>query len=75
MYSSNWLHRYMIMNVMQYVANRVADPDPDLFGRIRIRKIFAGSGSISGSYRYLGNVKFYKQGKNIFKIEVLHIFR
>jgi len=47
--------------------------DPDLFGMIRIQvwKIFTGS----GSNRYFGNVKFYKQGKNILKIEVLHIFR
>ena len=29
----------------------------------------------SGSYRYFGNKKLYKQGKNILKIEVLHIFR
>jgi len=29
----------------------------------------------SGSYRFFGNVKLYKQGKNILKIEVLHIFR
>ena len=43
--------------------------DSDLFGRIRsrIRKMF--------TYRYFGNVKLYKQGKNILKIEVLHIFR
>ena len=45
-------------------------------GRIRtilVRKIFSGS----GSYRYFGNVKLYKQGKNkkYFKKEVLHIFR
>ena len=33
--------------------------DPDLFGRIR--KIFAGSGSC----RYFGKVKLYKQRKNI----------
>ena len=47
--------------------------DPDLFGRIRsrIRKIFTGS----GSYRYFDNVKLNKQGINILKIEVLHIFR
>ena len=45
--------------------------DPDLFGRIRIWKIFTGS----GSYRYFGYVKLYKQGKNILKIEVSHIFR
>jgi len=32
---------------------RVADPDPDLFGRIR--KIFTGS----GYYRYFGYVKLY----------------
>ena len=38
---------------------RVADPDPNLSGRIRIRKIFTGS----GSYQYFGNVKLYKQGK------------
>ena len=30
------------------VPIRVADPEPDLFGRIRIRKIFTGS----GSYRF-----------------------
>ena len=54
---------------------------PDLFGRIRIRsrirKIFTGSGSVSGSgsYRYFSNVKLYKQGQNILKIEVSHIFR
>ena len=57
------------------ITIRVADPDPNpdpvLFGRIRIRKIFTGS----GSYRYFGNVKLYKQGKNILKIEVSHIFR
>jgi len=55
---------------------RVADPDPNpaLFGRIRIRKIFTGSGSESGSYRYryFGNIKLYEQGKII---EVLHIFK
>ena len=47
---------------------RVADPDPNpgLFGRIR--KFFTGS--VSGSYRYFGNVKLYKPGKNILKIEV-----
>ena len=44
--------------------------DSDLFGRIRSRKIFTGSGSVSGSYRYFGNVKLYKQGI----IEVLDIF-
>ena len=44
------------------VADRVANPD--LFGP-----------TVSGSYRYSGNVKLYKQGKNILKIEVLHIFR
>ena len=40
---------------------RVADtdPNPDLFGRIRIRKFFTGS--VSGSYWYFGNVKLYKQ--------------
>ena len=43
--------------------------DPDLFGRIRI--ILTGS----GSYRYFDNVKLYKQGKTILKIEVLKIFR
>ena len=48
---------------------RVADPD--LFGRIRIWNIFTGS----GSYRYFGNVKLYKQGKNILKIVGLHICR
>ena len=48
------------------------DPNPDLIGRIRrSRKIFTGS----GSYRCFGNVKLYKQEKNILKIEVLHIFR
>ena len=53
--------------------------DPNLLGRIRI--IFTGSvsgsvsGSGSGSYRYFGNVKLYKQGKNILKIEISHIFR
>ena len=41
---------------MKNIKTRVADPD--LFGRIRI--IFAGS----GSYRYFGYVKLYKQGKN-----------
>ena len=30
---------------------------------LRIRKIFTGS----GSYRYFGNVKMYKQGKNVLK--------
>ena len=50
-------------------TSRVADPD--LFGQIRSRKIFTGS----GSYRYFGNVKLFKQGKNILKIELLHIFR
>ena len=50
---------------------RVADPDPDLFARIQIRKILTGS----VSYRYFGNVKLYKQGKNMLKIEVIHIFR
>jgi len=45
--------------------------DSDLFGRIR--KIFTGS--VSGSYRYFGYVKLYKKGKNILKIELLHIFR
>ena len=49
--------------------SRVADPE--LFGRSRIRKIFTGS----GSYRYFGYVKLYKQGKNVFKIELLHIFK
>ena len=50
------------------VADPDPEPDPDLLGRIR--KIFTGS----GSYRYFGNVKLYKQGKNILKIELLHIF-
>ena len=53
------------------VLGRVVDPD--LFGRIG--KIFTGSLSGSGSYRYFDNVKLYKQGSNILKIEVLHIFR
>ena len=57
------------------LGTRVADPDPDLFGQSWIRKIFTGSVSGSGSYWYFGNVKLYKQGKNILKIEVLHIFR
>jgi len=39
---------------------RVADPDPDLFRRIRIRKIFNGSGS------HPGYVKLYKQGQFFF---------
>jgi len=56
--------------VFAHVSARVADPDPNLFGRIQIWEIFNGSG-----YRYFGNVKLYKQGKNILKIEVLHIFR
>ena len=38
------------------------EPDPEIFTE-------------SGSYRYFGNVKLYKQGKNILKIELLHIFR
>ena len=50
---------------------RVADPDPELFGQIR--KIFTGTGS--GSYRYFGNLKLYKQGKNILKIELLRILK
>jgi len=60
-------------NVYNCHRYRVADPDPnpDLFGGIWIRKIFTGS----GSYRYFDNVKLYKQGKNILKIEVSHIFR
>ena len=45
------------------IGARVADPEPvgsgPFFGRILIRKIF------TGSYQYLGNVKLYKQGKNI----------
>ena len=57
----------------RYQNTRVADPDPNpdlnLFGRIR--EIFAGS----ESYRYFGNVKLYKQGKNILKIGVLYLFR
>jgi len=40
-------------------------------GRAGSRNFFTGS----GSYRYFGFVKLYKQGKNIFKIELLHIFR
>ena len=32
-------------------------------------------GCRSGSYRYFGNIKLNQQGKNILKIEVLHIFR
>ena len=61
------------MVVLSNEEIRVGDPnpDPDLFGRIRSRKIFTGS----GSYRYFGNVNFYKLRKNIIKIEVLHIFR
>ena len=39
--------------------------DPDNFHRIRIRIIFTGSVSGSGSYRYFGNVKLYKQGKKL----------
>ena len=38
-----------------------------------IRTIFTGS--VFGSYRHFGYVKLYKQGKNILKIELLHIFR
>ena len=55
------------------VKGRVADPDPnqDLFGQIQIWKIFTRS----GSYRYFGNVKLFKQGKSILKVEVLHVFR
>ena len=49
------------------VGTRVADPD--LFGRIR--KMFTESSSC----RYFGTVKLYKQGENILKIELLHIFR
>ena len=44
-------------------------------GRILSRMIFTGSESGSGSYRYFGYVRLYKQGKNISKIERLHIFR
>jgi len=62
------LRNYRLIYILKIsVLCRVADPD--LFGRIR--KIFNGS----GSYRYFGNVKLYKQRKNILKIEVLHIFR
>ena len=39
------------------LVDRVADPDPDLLGRIR--KFFTGSGS------YSGYVKFYKQSHKI----------
>ena len=41
----------------------------------RVRTFLVGARSGSGSYRYFDYVKLYKQGKNIFKIEVLHIFR
>ena len=51
--------------------------DLNLFSRIRsrIRKIFTGSVLGSGSYRYFGYVKLNKQGKNILKIQLIHIFR
>ena len=71
-------YRAVTLTIYQLVSlfNAVATSrgaDPDLFGRIRIRigKIFTGS----GSYWYFGNVKLYKQGKNMLKTEVLHIFR
>ena len=39
----------------------------------RIRTFLVRTGF--GSYQYFGFVKLYKQGKNIFKIELLHIFK
>jgi len=52
-----------IVNLGTYLLIPARVADPDLFGRIRsrIRKIFTGAGS--GSYRYFGNVKLYKQEK------------
>ena len=58
-----------VQNLLVPPAKGCRVADPDLFGRIR--KIFTGS----GSYRYFGNVKFYKQGQIFLKIEVLHISR
>ena len=49
-------------NSFEGVGGRVADPD--LFGWIRTQKMITRS----RSYRYCGNVKLYKQGKNILKI-------
>ena len=72
-FSAVWMNKHLSKVGTISMHSRVADPD--LFGRIRIRKIFTGTVSGSGSYQYFGNVKLYKQGKNIFKKEVLHIFR
>ena len=63
------LNTYLLCCAEGEEVCRVAKPDPDLLGRSRIRKIF------TGSYRYFGYVKLYTQGKNILKIESLHIFR
>ena len=62
---------------MVSLVSRVADPDPnpDLFGWIRIIFTRFGSVSGSGSYRYFGNVKLNKQGKNILKIEFFTHFQ
>ena len=69
--SSDTQHNKLLRIILANRKARVADPDLDIFGLIRIRKIFTGS----GSYQYFGNVKLYKQGQNIFKIELLHSFR
>ena len=68
---TNCTKRIWLLMTNLCLIPRVADPD--LFGRIRIRKIFTGSWSIS--YWYFGYVQLYKQGKNIWKITLLHIFR
>jgi len=48
---------YVVRNKPKSKISETKVADPDLLGR----KIF----TLSGSYRYFGNVKLYKQGKNI----------
>ena len=59
----------MVAVFYEVIAGLRIRSDPDLF--CRIRKIVTGS----GSYRYFGNVKLHKQGENVLKIRLKHIFR